>query len=349
LLFDKNVEARQAVEKDDAIYDQVLNAEKNITLFRNHSTYDVEMDNKSIKGVRILDTHSSSRKLIKGHFFADCTGHATLGDLAGADYMIGAYSGSDFKISRENPLMGMTNKWMWEMTSVPQHFPETPWALNLTMDDFPLHNPGIWGDWCWESGFFRHPIDDLEYIRDWNFRAVFGAWNALKNKEKASEYSNAKLAGLSAMGGPRESRRLLGEYILTGKDIAERAEFDDGFVPVGWYHDRHIPHKKYNRRYPDDPFIADNWLEIKHETRPRHSNPWWGIPYRCLYSSNVPNLFMAGRNISTDYMGLGSVRVMRTCGMMGEVVGKAAAVCIDQDCQPKDVYHSHLKKLKTLL
>ena len=50
-------------------------------------------------------------------------------------------------------------------------------------------------------------------------------------------------------------------------------------------------------------------------------------PTRCLYSRNIENLFMAGRNISVTHVALGTVRVMRTTGMMGEVVGMAASLC----------------------
>ncbi|HRU25027.1 MAG TPA: FAD-dependent oxidoreductase, partial [Candidatus Latescibacteria bacterium] len=85
------------------------------------------------------------------------------------------------------------------------------------------------------------------------------------------------------------------------------------------------------------------------EARPRHGKPWWGIPYRCLYSRNIVNLFMAGRNISTTYWALGAVRVMRTCGLMGEVVGTAAAVCARHGCLPREVYKTYLGELKRLL
>ncbi len=349
LQFDQHVESRPAVEVDDLHYEQVLRAEKNIHLFLNHHVCAAETDGDRLTGVWMLDTHAVSQTLITGRLFADCTGHATLGALAGAEWVIGAGPVADGQRRRETPLMGMTNKWRWTWAGAASPFPETPWALDLSLDDFPLHQSDLWGSWRWESGFFRHPIDDLEYIRDWNLRAVFGAWNAVKHKEKSRAYANARLTGVAAIGGTRESRRLTGDYVLTAEDLLNRRTFEDGFVPVSWYLDRHIPHQEYNRRYPDDPFIADNWESIRDGRRPRHSDPWWGIPYRCLYSRNVVNLFMAGRNISTDYLALGPVRVMRTCGMMGEVVGRAAAVCTDKECLPREVYQNHLEHLKHLL
>ena len=75
---------------------------------------------------------------------------------------------------------------------------------------------------------------------------------------------------------------------------------------------------------------------------------YWA-PYRCLYSRNVANLFKAGRDISVDHEALGPVRVMRTCGMMGEVVGKAAWICVSQQTTPRGVYEGHLALLKELM
>ena len=54
--------------------------------------------------------------------------------------------------------------------------------------------------------------------------------------------------------------------------------------------------------------------------------PEYPIPYRCFYSRNIDNLFMAGRNISVTHVALGTIRVMRTTGMMGEVVGMGGIV-----------------------
>ena len=143
-------------------------------------------------------------------------------------------------------------------------------------------------------------------------------------------YANARITHLAAIGGPRESRRLIGDHLLSEEDMLNRSAFEDGFVPVSWFLDRHFPVAESLRKHPDDPFLGQGAHKpgTKREARPRHADPWWGIPYRCLYSRNIGNLFMAGRNISTSYWALGAVRVMRTCGMMGEVVGKAAAICV---------------------
>lgn len=58
---------------------------------------------------------------------------------------------------------------------------------------------------------------------------------------------------------------------------------------------------------------------------------------------------MAGRDISVSKDGLGPVRVMRTTGMMGETVGKAAAICVRENTTPRGVYQDHLPKLQALM
>ena len=76
--------------------------------------------------------------------------------------------------------------------------------------------------------------------------------------------------------------------------------------------------------------------------------PHW-LPFRILYSRNIENLFMAGRNVSVTHEALGSVRVMRTGGLMGEVVGLAAALCKKHDTDPHGVFKNHLTEFRDLL
>ncbi len=239
--------------------------------------------------------------------------------------------------------MGMSNMWRWETADGPQQFPTTPWALDLGMDDFPYPNRGK-GEWFWETGFDKHPLRDLEYMRDWNLRAVYGAFNTLKHGQEAEQHRNARLSWVAYIGGPRESRRLLGDLVLTREMIVAKQELPDGTVPTTWDIDLHYPKKQYMKKYPQDPFISV--AEFGQGVDKRYGYP---VPYRCFYSRNIPNLFMAGRCISVSHEALGTVRVMRTCGMMGEVVGKAAAICVQYRCTPREVYDSHFEQLKELL
>jgi hypothetical protein len=200
------------------------------------------------------------------------------------------------------------------------------------------------GEWFWESGFDKHAIDELELIRDWNLRAVFGAFSALKHGPEKSRYQNAAMKWVAYVGGTRESRMLVGDVLLTREDIVNKRDFPDGCVPTTWDIDLHYPKEQYAKKYPDNPFISR--AEFGAGVNRQEGYP---VPYRCLYSRNVPNLFMAGRCASVDHEALGTVRVMRTCGMMGEVVGKAAYLCVKHEVAPRGVYQQHLPELIGLI
>ena len=315
-------------EKKEAI----VRNEKNITLFLNHQAYAVEMKDGKVSAVLARDTRSSAATRFGGKFFADTTGHGTIGALAGADFDMA-----------EQGHMGMSNMWRWADTGKPQSFPEVAWALDLSMDDFPYPKRGL-AEWFWEGGFNRNPITDLEFIRDWNFRAAYGAFNAMKNKGGKDQHANAKMEWLAYVGGNRESRLLRGDVVLTREDIVGKKDFPDGCVPTTWSIDLHVPKEQYAQKFPEDPFISKAIFDGRVDKKNGYP-----IPYRCFYSRNIPNLFMAGREISVNREALGTIRVMRTCGMMGEVVGKAASICVKEQCTPREVYTLHLDELKDLM
>lgn len=319
-------------EFEDDKKERIVRAEKNIDLFLNHHAYKVNTENNRIVSVIAFDTRTSEHKEFRGRNFVDCTGHGTIGFLAGAAWEMTPKS-----------RMGMSNMWRWDEADQPVPFPETPWALDLTMKDFPYPRDHH-GQWFWESGFDKDPLGDAEGIRDWNLRAVYGAFNAMKNRDGKDKHKNAILTWVAYIGGPRESRRLMGDVVLTQEDIVSKRDFPDGCVPSTWSIDLHYPKQQYAKKFADNPFISI----AKHDRRIDRTYGY-PVPYRCFYSRNIDNLFMAGRCISVTHEALGTTRVMKTCGMMGEVVGKAASICSLRDCTPREVYSKHLDELKTLL
>ena len=319
-------------EFEDAKKERIVRAEKNIDLFLNHHAYKVETDGGLITAIHAFDTRTSEHKRFVGQLYADCTGHGTIGYLAKADWEM-----------TPKGRMGMSNMWAWDEDSQPVDFPETPWALDLNMQDFPYPRDHH-GQWFWEGGFDKDPIREAEAIRDWNLRAVFGAFNAMKNRDGAAKHKTAFLTWVAYIGGPRESRRLMGDVVLTQDDIVTKRDFKDGCVPSTWSIDLHYPKKQYAKKFPDNPFIS-----IAEHDRRIDRSYGYPVPYRCFYSRNIENLFMAGRCISVTHEALGTTRVMKTCGMMGEVVGRAASICVQQGCCPRDVYENHWDEMAALL
>ena len=362
----KTLNGTAAINFDDSLKMKAVRAEPNITLFTEHRAIATEKVGDRISAVTIQSTRTSRRHNLTGKLFADCTGDAIIGHQAGAD--------SEFSVGNN---MGHTNLWRpldaadeeevlkceckdkdaltasFREGKTAQPFPPCPWAIDLTDKPFPGRGDakGQWGSdnplenlggWLWESGFDKDPIEDTELIRDLNFRAMYGAWDALKNVDK--KYPNHRLGWAAFIAGKRESRRLLGDVILSADDFRKGKTWEDPAFPCSWHIDVHTPHKDFDDGLDGDEFIsyATTGPEYKYQ------GPYWA-PYRCLYSRNVSNLFMAGRDISVTKDGLGPVRVMRTTGMMGETVGKAAAICIHEETTPRGVYQEHLEKLRALM
>ena len=311
----------------------VARAEPGLRLFLQHRVNGAETNGPVIAAVIAQDAVSGRRVRLAGRLFADCTGDGALGSLAGADFE-----------STPTGHMGPCNLWNVKETASPQPFPRCLWALDLSTRPFPGRSktkPDTHqlGGWYWESGFDLDPIAQAEEIRDWNFRAMYGAWDAMKNVDGV--LPNHALNWSAYVCGRRESRRLLGDVVLTKQDLQEGRAYPDACVPTGWKMDLHLPDPRYEKGFEGNAFISTAHFGT-------YPMPYW-IPYRCLYSRNVINLFMAGRDISVTHEALGAVRVMRTGGCMGEVVGMAASLAVKYKTSPRQVYESHLDDLKALL
>ena len=349
----------------DARKTDLVGAEPRITLFLEQRVFAVETRGHRITAVVAQHITTARRLRLAAKFFADCTGDGTVGFLAGADY----------EISREEH-QGLSNLWnvmdasdtnqvlkceckdktalamACEAGNVAVPFPRCPWAIDLSDKPFPGRTKGPvtdkkglgqLGGWFWESGFDKNPITDVEQIRDLNFRAMYGAWDALKNVDNM--YPNHRIGWAAFIAGKRESRRLLGDVILDAPDFTTNHIWPDGVFPCTWAIDLHHPNPTYQNGLKGEEFISKATVSEKGYS---YKGPYWA-PYRCLYSRNVTNLFMAGRDISVTHDGLGPVRVMRTCGMIGEIVGKAAWICVRHETSPRGVFENYLPQLKELM
>jgi hypothetical protein len=335
--------AAPAANYDDEKKLGVVRAEKNVKLFLSTRATRVEMDGQRIAAVIATDLVSGREYRYAAPLFVDCTGDGSLGAWAGADFRYGresrAETGESYAPEVPDQLvMGTSVMWYTEDAGKPVPFPATPWAVQFT-DATAQH--AVRGDWNWETGQNRHQVRDFETIRDHGLRAVYGNWSFQKNRSASkAKYANLRLAWVAYVGGKRESRRLLGDVILTQQDIEGQRAFPDASVTATWSIDLHVPEPKHAAQFPGEEFRSVASFGKKAP---------YAIPYRCFYSRNIPNLFMAGRNISVTHVALGTVRVMRTTGMMGEVVGMAAAVARRHNAAPRAVYEQYLDELKAVL
>ena len=318
-------------------------AEKNISLFINFRVFDLKMKGSSISEVYARNIESSEELSFSSSLFADCTGDGNLGFLAGADFSMGRESQAEFGEPTapevaDKMTMGSSVQWYSVENRMPVNFPVFQYGVEFNENNAEQVTKG---EWTWETGMNFDQVNDFEYIRDYGLMVVYSNWSYLKNYSPVKDrYSKYRLDWVAYIAGKRESRRLLGDLILKEQDITDYVVYDDASVPTTWTIDLHYPDPKNSEHFPEREFKS---VAVQTKIHP------YPIPYRCLYSRNIDNLFMAGRNISVTHVVLGTVRVMRTTGMMGEVVGMAASVAAKHNTNPRGVYKNHLDELKSLM
>ena len=336
--------ARGAHNYEDDRKMRVLLEEKNITLFLGYSVVSCEKEGKAIKAVNAMEVTEQKLIRVSGKMFSDCTGDASLAVMAGAETLSGRESRSSFGESlapetADDLHMGGSIEWYCEDHNVPCSYPDSlDWGLELDETTIePVHR----ANWYWECGMHYDPIREAEKMRDYGMYVAYSTFSYCKNRYSAKEdWECTHLIWVSHVIGKRESRRIVGDHILTQNDILRKIPYEDASASVSWNIDQHFPRKDNAAVYP-----GDEWLSEGHLTP---VTPY-GIPYRCFYSKALTNLFMAGRDISVTHVALGSTRVMRTCGMIGEVVGMAASICVAEGTTPRGVYENHLEDLKQLM
>ena len=313
----------------------------NIDLYLNTEVIDVKMKGNSIKAVIGKNIENGLEYIFHGDYFADCTGDGNLGFLAGADFRIGRESKEETGEPRapetaDSLVMGTSVQWYAEEVSEDSPFAVCNWAAQFSDSTC---RPTLLGEWNWETGLDKNQITQIEEIRDYALRTIYGNWSFLKNSYKHKEkFANKKLAWVAYIGGKRESRRLLGDIILKEQDILNQVEYPDASFTTTWEIDLHYPLKI--KGFKEEPFMS--------YCKAPKIKPY-PVPYRCLYSRNIDNMFMAGRNISVTHIALGTVRVMRTGGMMGEVVGMAVSICAKKNVMPRDIYTTYFGELQQLM
>ena len=339
----KGGNAQPAANYEDKKKMDWLLQEKNVTLFANFRAIAVEKIGNKIVSVTAKHIESGKEISFKAPLFADCTGDGTVGYLAGADYRMGRESKAEFGEDTapevaDKMTMGASVQWYSVDNKRNTSFPLFDYGMNF--NDANCEKV-MMGEWTWETGMNFDQIKDFERIRDYGLLVVYANWSFLKNGLKDNEkYKNRKLGWVAYVAGKRESRRLMGDYVLKEDDLRKNVFHEDGTAATTWTIDLHYPAPDNSKNFPNREFKSIS-THI-----PIYPYP---VPYRCLYSRNVDNLFMAGRHISVTHVALGTTRVMRTTGMLGEVVGMAASICKKYRVEPRGVYQSYLNDLKVLM
>lgn len=352
-----------------SIWDMVLfsavKKEPNLTAYMNTVMEDCEMDGNTIKRIFAYQHTTETHWCFDGDLFIDCTGNGTLGYLAGAEYRIGSEGKDEFQEPHapekpNNNRMGNTLLFKAVDRGHSVHFKRPEFARVFTEEElkYRTHSAvhganskdgadkaylritsfstssvdyGYW--WLELTGEKEDIIDEYEEIRDELVSCIYGIWDHLKNGgDHGAE--NYDLEWVGMLPGMRESRRLVGDYILNENDILSNRQFDDAVAYGGWAMDIHAPKGLYD--FDELPSFVVSF------------DGSYTIPYRSYYSKNIDNLMMAGRNISVSKMAMGSTRVMGTCAIGGQAVGTAAAMCIKYRCQPRGILN-HMEELQQTL
>jgi FAD-dependent oxidoreductase family protein len=314
------------------LLDAVL-AEPRITLLLDTAVDQVTMASpRRVASVSAYSSISETRVTISAKLFVDASGDSIVGGLAGADYGVGKeardHFGEPTAPAKADPrCLGASLTFYSHDVGRPVPYVKPDFAVDVSKAhrirtaDFDGHIDGC-RLWWIEYGGTLDTIGDSAEIKQHLTGIVHGFWDYLKNSGRYPETEALDLEWMGSIPGKRESRRLMGPHVLTEHDLFDQGDFADSCATGGWTIDHHPPGGLFDRQPPS-----------RHITLPGPYN----IPLRCLFSRNVDNLLMAGRNISVSNVAFGSTRVMGTGAACGQAAGTAAALCARRGLTPGEL------------
>ncbi len=331
-------------------YAELARREKLLTVVGNtRITSAKTAKNGSILSVHGVDTLTGARTGWRGKMFVDATGDGWLGFFAGAKYRFGSESKKEFDepyapdeastrtmsgslFSGIGSKLGYRAAFRGVKTDRAQPFKAPAWA-DLVPEKWWRKRASKFGGAAIEHPHAIDDVDDPEYARDYLIRMSVSYWDWCKNRaDNRAEGENWVMVEIPWTNARREGRRLMGDYILTEKDQMEGRKFPDAIGYGGYPISTHDSGGSF---HPNGDY---------HRPEP----PIYDIPYRSLYSVNVPNLFMCGRCASMSHRALGSMRVQSTCAVTGQAAGLAAANCLKTGLSPRAYGEKHVRTHPTL-
>ena len=313
---------------DLLLYDKVV-SEPNITLLLETTVFSANVKDGRITEVAARCDKSEHLYRIRAGIYCDCTGDSRLGLEAGAEMRNGREGRAEFGESlapetTENRTLGSSILFTSRLYHNPMPFTPPAWARKITKEQLRHRPITSWeyGYWWIEWGGDHEVIADNERIRFELLSIVMGVWDYIKNSGEFPDSKHWAMDWVGMMPGKRGSRRLVGDYLLKQQDLMQ-GSFPDSVAIGGWSMDGHPPEGFDRSDLPPNTVLAPPEV--------------YDIPLRSLYSRNISNLMMAGRNISASYVAFTSARVMATCAVIGQAVGTAAAQCVESRISPRDL------------
>lgn len=316
----------------DGILLDKVKSEKNIDLLLNTVSFEAKTKDGVIQSVTAFNPQNSTLYEIKAPYFVDASGDGILLYLSGGAFRMGAEEAQEFQeplapTHEYGELLGHSLYFYTKDTGKPVDYVAPKFALKDIPDEIPRyrqlstqeHGCSLW--WV-EWGGRLDTIYDNEDIRFKLQQVVYGIWDYIKNSGEFPEAKNLTLDWIGTIAGKRESRRGEGEYMLHQADIVQQIPHYDDVSHGGWSIDLHPADGVFSKNGGCNQF---------------HSKGVYGIPYRCMYSRNIKNLFLGGRLLSASHVAFGSTRVMATCAAIGQAIGKAATICHKHQWMPRDL------------
>ncbi len=342
LLENKRRNPNHSFSTFDTILWEKCRFQENLDLYLNTRITEGETAGGRIRQVTALQSTTEKQFALEAAFYVDATGDGFLAAGSGAEVMCGREGRNVYGEEHapgESDTYTMGNSLMFRAvdTGEPVAYKRPFWAepfdeRKLKTRDIGEITSGYW--WIELGGDGRDCIADGEEIRDELLGAVYGIWDYIKNSGKYHA-ENYALEWVGCLPGKRETRRIRGDYVLREQDLVEGRIFPDAVAYGGWPMDMHI--------------VGGLRSTLEEPTKYIYLKDVYTIPYRCLYSANVENLFLAGRAISVSHMAFGSTRVMGTCGVIGQAVGTAAAIAVREGVNPRQVGQQYIRRLQQML
>ena len=329
---------------DHLVYDYVTQ-EPNLKVMMNTQALEAKMKKKKIKSVMCWQSTTETEFMIHAKQFIDCSGDGLMAATTGALYRTGREGKAEFneRFAPDEPdgwQMGASLIFKSKDMGRPIPYKAPSFAIPYTEGHQPKKHrkviPFTHGFWWIEIGSEGDIIGEFDEIRHKLLGYLYGVWDYIKNSGNHPESANWALDWVSSVPGRRESRRFMGDHILTEGDLMNHRHFEDAVAYGGWSLDEHNPGGIENLAEPAS-YFHHRFSKV------------YEIPFACLYSNNVPNLLFAGRNVSVSHIALSSTRLQGTCATMGQAVGTAAALCVKKSINARALRLNHINELQEQL